>query len=101
MADFAGIFVPPAPGQAQSSTLATVTSTAELVFGNRTRLAIVVTGAAAVRFGNSGMAAASAADALIPPNTLVVFNLGDAYDRIRIFNVGASTINYSAYPLTT
>lgn len=101
MADFFGVWTPPPPGAVQSNTLATVTSTAELVFTNRSRIAIVVSGLAAVRFGNSGMAAASASDALIPPNTMVIFNLGDAYDRIRIFNTTAGTINYSVYPLFT
>lgn len=108
MADFSGIYTPP-PGTAngtaggvQTASLNAATSTAEIVFSKASRLAIAVTGNANVRFGNSGMTAASASDVPLWGSSTSLFNLGtSAGDRIRIFNPGASAITYYVFPIYT
>ncbi len=107
MADFAGIYVPPGIGAdgtaagVQTGTVANSASSSEIVINKRARIDIAVNGAAFVAFGNSGMAAASAADIPLFANTHNFFNLGDQYDRVRIFNNSGATITYWVTPFST
>lgn len=83
-----------------TASLNTVTSTAEIVLGPNAIFAIRATSATAgsgdfnLKFGNSGMAAASATDFQFPSNQVFTLQTGDHTDRIRIFNPGAAAITY-------
>lgn len=52
-----------------------------------------------LKFGVSGMAAAAVTDFYIPAKTLVRFDLGAAFDRVRIFNTTAGTNGYTIQKL--
>lgn len=105
MAKIAGIYVPDGGGASSTAditaALATVTSSAEIVLGPNRIFNITATGALTIRFGVSGMPAASAADFQIPANTVMTFSLGPVggNDRIRVFNTTASSITYWIQPL--
>lgn len=105
MAIFASILSPVGGSTAGSTTadlnasLATVTSTAEIVLGRYQLFAINASGDINIRFGNSGMPAAAATDYRIPANTIVTYQIPQNYDRLRIFNPTGSSINYWIQPL--
>lgn len=87
-----------------TATLGATTSTAEIILGNDRLFAIRATGDFNLRMGNSGMAAASAADfqfggATTGANVYTIAT-NSANDRIRIFNPGAGGITYWIQPLT-
>lgn len=83
----------------QTAALATVTSTGEIVLGPNAIFAIRSTGTAPagdfnLKFGNAGMAAASATDFQFPANQVFTLQTGDHTDRIRVFNPGGTSITY-------
>lgn len=93
MATFQAIFVPATPTPTKSAGLGGTTSTAEIVFNNNAIIAVQATGNCQIRFGNAGMAAADNTAWFIPSGATQEFDLGSAYDRVRIFNPGASAID--------
>lgn len=105
MAVFTGIFSPvggstsTAATADQSATIATVTSTGEIVLNRYTIFAINATGDVNIRFGNAGMPAAAATDFRIPNGVVATYAIPAQYDRFRLFNAGASTITYWIQPL--
>lgn len=103
MADFSGIFVPPPTGAVQTGTVTTGASSAEIDISVSLngRIAIAVTGNANVRFGNSGVAAATASDLPLWGGSTSIFNLGQQYSAVRVFNNTASTITYWIWPMFT
>jgi hypothetical protein len=82
-----------------SATLATVTSSAEIVLGRYQLFAINASGDLNIRFGNSGMPAAAATDYRIPANTVVIYQIPQTYDRFRVFNSTGSNVTYWIQPL--
>lgn len=107
MAIFAAIFSPIGGATASgatadvTATLATVTSSAEIVLGLNTLFAINATGDVHIRFGNAGMPAASTADFRIPGGVVATYPLNRNHDRIRIFNPSAGNTTYWIQPLTS
>lgn len=93
MATQSAIFIPEA-GNGQTASLAAATSTGELVIGTNRIFAVNATDDVNIKFGNSGMAAASAADFRIPANTVATFDLGSYTDRVRLFNNTAASVTY-------
>ena len=97
MATFAAIFSPKsATGGVNDVQNATVTnaSSSEIVVGLR-QLIRVSNGnvaSATIKFGVSGMGAATATDHIIGLNQYQDFAMGDEFDRVRIFSAGTSVI---------
>lgn len=98
MARFTGIYVPTPHGSVQTGTVNAGASSGEIVLNNRSTFALAVSGQVQVAFGNSGMSAAVAGDFPLWANSTSFFDLGDQFDRFRIFNNGASTITYWVMP---
>jgi len=105
MATFSSIFIPVGGSTSSSATadisasLAATTSTAEIVLNRYTIFAINATGDINIRFGNSGMPAAAATDFRIPNGVIATYQIPAQYDRIRLFNAGASSISYWIQPM--
>ena len=103
MADFSGIYTPVGGSSAATAdikaTLATVTSTAEINMGKYTLFAINATGDLNIRFGQTGMPAASNNDFRIPAGTTAVYRTSQVNGFIRLFNAGGTTISYWIQPL--
>jgi hypothetical protein len=102
VATFSAIFAPgTANATAKVTALATVTSSAEVVFNKNAKIVIVATPNTAagthagvtVKFGQSGMAAADATAFFIPLNTYVSFDLSNAWDRVRFFNTDSTAVD--------
>jgi hypothetical protein len=93
MATFLTYAVP--SGAAATTAAGTGASTGEIVLYKNALFLFSVTGStgANIKFGNAGMPAAAATDFLVPNGTVVQFDLGTAYDRIRVF--AAATATYS------
>jgi hypothetical protein len=91
----------------KSAALAAAASTGEIVLGNNQIFSIVAYGTAVVattnninvRFGTSGMSAATNADMGLPCGTPtsdaspIFFDTGDSFDRIRVFNNAAQPVD--------
>lgn len=93
MATFQAVFVPAAANPTKVAALGATTSTAELVFNNNAIIAVQATGNCQIRFGNAGMAAADNTAWFVASGSIQEFDLGNAYDRIRIFNPTAGNID--------
>jgi hypothetical protein len=90
-----------------SASLATVTSTADIVVGYKTIIGIGAGGTNGanaplyVRFGDATkIANASVADWIIPGGTVQWFDMGTQADRLRIFNPGSGSVQYVVYLFT-
>jgi hypothetical protein len=92
MATQDSIFVPSTAPQ-KVAALSGTTSSSELVFNHNAIIAVQGTGNINVAFGKSGMAAADATGWLIPSGAVHMFDLGSAFDRIRVFNSTGSAVD--------
>lgn len=90
MATLDAVFHPGDDEGGKLDNLAAVTSSAEIVIGNHVIFVVSGTGAFHIRFGNSGMGAAAATSFYVPSGAMPMFDLGKAWDRIRIFNPDAA-----------
>ena len=91
-----------APGKERGNkiaALATVTSSTEQVLGEQTIFAINSDEDAHIRFGITGMGAATVADFRIPANVTQVFGMS-SFTHIRVFNNGAGDSDIYIYPLS-
>jgi len=80
-------FVPTFSGDAvTTATLGAAASTAEIVLGVDQVFLVTCAGDFHVKFGNTGMAAASVSDFQFPANSVQQLYTGDHTDRIRIFS---------------
>lgn len=79
-------------GEANSNTAALTagSSTSEIVLGTNAVFVINADQDIAIKFGNSGMAAAAATDYRIPANQQTTLDTGTAYSSIRVWNLAAS-----------
>jgi hypothetical protein len=77
-----------------TASLAATTSTAEIVLGQGQLFALTATGAICIKFGNSGMSAASGSNFQLPANAIAEYTMGQAQDRMRLYNPGATSITY-------
>ncbi len=107
MAVLSAIFAFSAEKPQKVTALAAATSSAEIVIGKDRKIAIVCTANGAqvaqsftIAFGTAGMAAADATNMAIPLNTIAVFTMGNAADRIRVFNLGAAAADIWIQPLS-
>jgi hypothetical protein len=84
-------------GENLGATVNATSSSAEIVIGTNRIFLLRTSGASNVKFGNTGMGAAAATDWIIPANNTVpdMFDMGDAVDRIRIYNPGGAGITYT------
>lgn len=87
-----------------SASLATVTSTADIVVGPRTIIGVTAGGTNGanaplnIRFGNATkIQAAAASDWFIPGGAVQFFETGEEFDRVRVFNPGAGSVTYYVY----
>jgi hypothetical protein len=100
MATITSIFVPFEGSTAGSttadlsSTVLTVSSSAEIVLNRYSICAINANGDINIRRGSVGMPAAAATDFRLPANQTFTFQVPENWDRIRIYNPGGSTITY-------
>lgn len=97
MATFASIMAPAsASGGVNDVQNATVTaaSSAEITVGFRQIIAVSngSIGTANIKFGVSGMGAAVATDFIVPINSTTYWDLGEEFDRIRIFAAGTAVV---------
>lgn len=105
MAIFSAIFVPVGGSTASAATadltgtITAASSTSEIVLGRYTLFAINATSDMNIRFGNSGMPAAAVTDFRIPSGVVATYQVPEQWDRIRLFNNGASSITYWIQPL--
>lgn len=105
MATFSSVF-PLSAEAATTASLATVTSTAEIVLGFERKFIIRATSDFNLKLGAASMAAASASDfqfsgaAAGSGAAVYTISTNRAQDRIRIFNPTGSSINYWILPLT-
>ena len=106
MATFLSFPVPTTPTAATlfSASLATVTSTADIVVGNRQIIGVTAAGTAGanaslnIRFMNATKNAnASASDFFVPAGIIQFFDTGEEFDRVRIFNPSGGSITYYVY----
>src|SRR5215472_1666114 len=93
MATFQAVFVPSTPTPTKLAALGGTSSSAEVVFNNNAIIAIQATGNCQVKFGISGMSAADNTCWFIPSGATQEFDLGNSYDRVRIFNPTAGNID--------
>jgi hypothetical protein len=110
MAKLYSFLIPASPTAATlfSASLATVTSTADIVVGPKVVIGINAGGTNGanaplnVRFGNATrIQAAAASDWFIPGGTTQYFEMGAEFDRLRIFNPGAGSVTYYVYVFST
>jgi hypothetical protein len=105
MATFSSIFIPVGGSTASAATadlsaaLGGTTSTAEIILGRYTIFAINANGDINIRCGNSGMPAAAATDFRIPSGVIATYQVPEQWDRIRLYNASATSINYWIQPL--
>lgn len=92
MATYESVFIPEAKDV--TATLATVTATAEILIGINNIFAIQATDDMHIKFGTTGMAAASASNWKIPAGSIFKYDMGRAVDTIRLFNPTGATITY-------
>lgn len=100
MAVISAILSPAATSAKKTAALATVTSSAEIVLGNNTIFAINATGDITIKFGVAGMTAAAATDFRVPANTMQVFDTGNLYSSVRVFNLAATATDIYIQPLS-
>jgi hypothetical protein len=100
MSYISAILSPSGSATQKVAALATVTSSGELVFGNNVLVSINATKDITIAWGTSGMSAAAATDYRLPANTVLLFDLGQNYDRIRVFNLDASAVDVYAKPFS-
>ncbi len=91
MAVFSSIFIPSGQPPVKIAALATTTASAEQVFGNNSIIAVNADQDITINWGQSGMAAPTTTDFRLPAGTTMLFDLGQAYDRFRVFNQSSTT----------
>lgn len=101
MAVFAALLAPAGSSTGTQSsrsdltgTILTTASSAEILMGAYQYIAINANGDMNIRFGGTGLPAATASDFRIPANTIAVYPISKMNPAIRIFNPGGSTITY-------
>jgi len=100
MAVMDAILIPGAPRATKIAALAGSASSAEQLLGPRKLFLITGDGDFHLRFGQTGMDAATVADLLVPTDAGAVWDTGDEFTHIRVFNPGAGAINVYIMPLT-
>jgi len=83
----------PVPEQL-NGTINSATSSAEISVGFGRIFALNADQDVMIRFGTTGMSAASATNFRIPANSYVQFDLGTQLSHIRLFNNGSVTANW-------
>lgn len=84
----------------QTGTVLTGASSAEILLGAYQSFAINANGDINIRFGGTGLPAATASDFRLPANIVAVYPVSKANPAIRIFNPTANTITWWIQPLT-
>jgi len=88
---FDGILKPAAAPAIKIAALAAVTSSAEQSLGSNRIFAINATQDITIKFGVTGMGAATAADFRVPASQTQVYDTGFEFTHIRVFNLHASS----------
>lgn len=94
MATLDAVFIP--SNDVSTATLGAASSSAEIVVGKNRILYITASADSNIKFGVSGMGAATAADIPIWGKTYSRFDTGE-YDRVRVFSTPGAT--YFIVPL--
>jgi len=94
MAVIDAILVPGQDSAVKVAALATATSSAEQLLGKNQLFAIHGTGDFHIRFGVAGMGAGVATDFLLPSGQVHVFDTGQAFTHVRIFNDSGANIDF-------
>jgi hypothetical protein len=100
MAVLAAILLPGQDPDIKVAGLAATTSTAEQLLGKNKLFAINATQDICIKFGVTGMSAAAATNFRIPANQTAVFDTGEAFTHIRVFNLGSSAADIYAKGLS-
>lgn len=82
-----------------SASVSGTTSTAEIDFSAYQYFAINANGDINIRFGPTGLPAATAADFRIPANSTYIYPVSKQNQAIRIYNPGGTSITYWIQPL--
>lgn len=105
MSKFAAFLVPASATGGRDGVITTALvaagSTGDIVIGFRRVFAIIADSAIHVRWGLAAtIANAAATDFLIPANMMVTLEMGEEFDRIRVFAATGATGNVYVLPLT-
>ena len=92
MSTFASV-LHPVP-ENKNGTVGAGVSSAEISIGNNRIFVLNADQDVMIKFGLTGMSAATATDFRIMANTYVIFDMGTQVGFIRLFNNGASTANW-------
>jgi hypothetical protein len=98
MATFSSILSPTPLQGNHVAALAATTASAEQAASHNQLISIFATGVITIRLGTAGAVGAPTAstggfDFSIPANSLVVFDMGRAYDSFKVFNTTAAAID--------
>lgn len=91
MAIFSSVLAPAGAGQDLTASIGTTTSSAEILLTAYQYFAICANQDINIRFGPTGVSAASASDFRIPANTIAIYPVSKQNPALRIFNPDAST----------
>lgn len=84
-----------------TTALVAAGSTGDIVIGVRRLFSLIADSAIHVRWGNSTtIANAASTDFLVPANMLITLDMGENFDRIRVFAASGATGNAYVLPLT-
>ncbi len=100
MAVIDAILVPSQEAVIKVAGLVTTASSAEQLLGKNQLFAIHATGDFHIRFGVTGMGAGVATDFLLPSAQVHVFDTGQAFTHVRIFNDSGSNLDFYILPLS-
>ena len=93
MAVFDAILTPYDEAAQKVTALATATSSAAVSLGKNSIFSIVGTQDFHIRFGVAAVGEGVTGDFLIPANTITVFDLGNKFTHIRMFNDSGSNVD--------
>lgn len=99
MALFDAVLVP-AGAATKISALGASASSAEVLLGANKLFAVSATDAVHIVFGQTGMAAADAADFRIPAGVVAVWDTGHEFTHARFFNSTGAAIDIYIQPLS-
>ncbi len=100
MAVIDAILVPSQDPAIKVAAIVTTASSAEQLLGKNQLFAIHATDSFHLRFGVTGMGAGVATDFLLPGGQIHVFDTGQAFTHVRVFNDSGGNIDFYIQPLS-
>lgn len=98
MATLDSIFYP--SGEDATGTVAGTTASAEIPIGKNRIFALIADQDCHIKFGGSGLSAASTSNFKLFSGIIARFDMGDVVQSLSIYNPGSTTLNYYIMYLT-